>query len=250
MKNIIKFIPLLFLGCFAASDIFAQPNDWQETDKNTFLNVFEQMNSWYKLHPEYSMKVKHASFDDYSTTIPSDISTGYFIKSKHNYHSFLLGIHTIQNDRFKIVIDSSGKDLFISYPNTSVWTEYDSATWSMNLDECNFLKFKESQIGKTFRMEFSEEDELSAYEFTLAKDGRLLQSICFYQEIQTENEDGQTIHRKPKLTITYSEFKFSVSAETKFEFDENKYITKSGDNFIPSLKYKEYHLIDQRVRTN
>jgi len=250
MKNLIKLFVLLCLGCNPSFEICAQAKDWKETDKSSFLIAFEQMNNWHKLHKEYSMKLKHATFDDYSTIIPSDISSGYFIKSNRNYHSFLLGIHTIQNDRFKIVIDSSGKDLFLSYPNTSIWTEYDSASWSMNLDECISLKMDESQGGKTFRMEFSEDNELSAYEFTLAKDGRLLQSICFYKEIQSENEDGKPISTKPRLTISYFDFKFSVSDKTKTEFNELKYIAKSGDNFIPSSKYKEYNLIDQRVRMN
>ena len=117
MKEMKKTLTLYFLLCmcclFCTSQI-SHAQNWTNATKEEVAKEFEVINSWCRNTPAYSMIVTHTSYEDHTTTIPYETMSGYFKKENNNYHSYLLGIHTIQNAKYRVVVDTSNKIILIA----------------------------------------------------------------------------------------------------------------------------------------
>jgi hypothetical protein len=236
----------LFLHLIIISSVLFYSFDWDIINKETMARKFDEMNKQFKSMQVYSISVAHTSFEDYIGTIPHEKSTGYFKKEKINYHSFLLGIHTIQNSRCKVVVDSTREIIVVADPDHSFENTLTQADYTALLSVCNSIK--KSQIGKEtqYRLEFAKENPLNAYEFALDQKGLLSKLTVYYnREIKRENNTVT----KPRMEITLSDWKKNINYN-KEEFDESKYVfKKEGQYFLQSPYAGKYKLLDQRVVT-
>ena len=82
MKKII-----LICCCFWLCTVSAhgQIPAWETVSKENMAKVFEQISNWLKNSTNYSVKITHASFENYSTETPFEKSVGYFKKENENY---------------------------------------------------------------------------------------------------------------------------------------------------------------------
>lgn len=249
MKNKKVYILILFIVAFVGNKMFAQVS-WTPVTKDEMSKVFEQMNSWFKNTSDYSLTVTHASYKDYKTTVPAEKSVGYFKKDKNNnYHSFLLGIHTIQNANYKIVVDSMQKVMVASYPDKLVWTNYTLDDYTYILNSAVALKMTTYSDGKLYRIEFNKSATIASYEFLIDSDNLLSQIIWYYAKDVKHTEDEKSITSKPRLCITFSNLKKNPELNFKEEFDESKYFFKKDSKLVLSEKYKKYKFIDSRVES-
>lgn len=212
--------------------------------------IFEQMNNWFKNTATYSLTITHASYEDHKTIVPVEKSVGYFKKDKNNYHSFLLGMHTIQNSNYKIVVDSSEKILMVANPDQLVWNTYTLDDYTYILKNCATIRVTDSGTDKKYRMDFDKEANISSYEFLFNQDGLLKEVVSYYNEEVKKDDDENSPKVKPRISITFSEYKKNPVLNYKEEFDESKYITKKNDKLIPAEAYKDYKFSDQRLNLN
>lgn len=242
-----SFVVALLLLAFIGK---AQVQKPENVDKATMAKVFEKMNNWFKNTPAYSMKVTHASYENYTTTVPADRAVGYFKKDKNNYHSFLIGIHTIQNNDYKIVIDTAQKIMLVASPDQLVWNSYTTDNYIYLLQECSAIKVTTIGTDKKYRLEYKE-GPLACYEIVVDADGLLKEVVSFYAKaIKKDENDKNSPKVKPRIVITFSGYEKKPVFNYKKDFDESCYFIKKGSKVIPVERYKKFKFSDQRLVTN
>ncbi len=229
----------------------AQTPLWESVSKDQMAKVFEQVNHWFKTSSNYSVTVTHASYENYNTKVPFEKSTGYFKKENECYHSFLLGIHTIQNANCKIVIDTLNQSMMITNIDNSIWSSYTIDDYKYTLKACKSIEVMKINNDKKYKLEYSEGYPLEKYEFLIGADGTIKEVVWFYSKKVPKNIDDENSEKvKPRLSITFSSYKKNVAGSVKQECAESKYIIKKGNKMFPSDKYKNYSLSDQRLAFN
>lgn len=250
LRKNLHTVLLLLITAFAHG---GQPSNmnWTSISKEEIIKVFENINSWFKNTSSYSLTVTHASYEDYQSEIPADKSVGYFKKDKTNYHSCLLGIHTIQNDNYKIVIDTVKKLIMVANPDKNHWGSFTLDDYNLAMGYCSALKFAQAGKEKYYRMEFKDGYPMTAYEFSLNEQGQMKQSILYYSAIKKNNENEKSQEKiSPRLTIVFSDYKKNPPFNYKEEFDDSRYFIKGEKKFIPAPKYQQYKIRDQRFTMN
>ncbi|MEP6793777.1 MAG: hypothetical protein ABJB16_05580 [Saprospiraceae bacterium] len=242
-----KFL-LQFVNCLFAFTLDAQPTFWKDESKEQLAHVFDQMRTWHVLHTDYTITITHASFENYTTTIPYEKSTGYYRKVNDSYHSFLLGIHTIQNEKYKIILDTAGQTLMVANIDHSIWSAYTIEDYGYLLKACVATKVLNSGMDNRYRLEYGEGYPLDSYEMLVSGEGFLKEMVWYYRTDvpkDIDNEDSEKT--KPRLSITFSSFKKYQHVIADDEFDFTKYFKVVGNKLIPVGKYKDFTLSDQRL---
>ncbi|MGQ0829850.1 MAG: hypothetical protein ACT4ON_15795 [Bacteroidota bacterium] len=244
-KNSVYILSFLLIGGISKAQ---QPLNISKTD---MAKVFEQMNNWFKNTPAYSLTVTHASYENHTTTVPVEKSVGYFKKDKESYHSFLLGIRTIQNIQYKIVVDTSDKILMVANPDQLIWNSYTLDDYTLILKNCIAIKMSTNGTDKRYSIHFSEGYPLSSYEFLISPDGLPKEIIWYYNEEVSKDEDNENSQKvKPRVCITFSGYRKKPVLNYKEEFDSSPYFTKANGKLVVSSKYKNFKFSDQRLNIN
>ena len=231
-----------------ASSAQAQTPIWEDVPKEGMAKVFEQMSDWFKNTTNYTVTVTHASYETHTTTQSFEKSVGYFKKEKDNYHSFLLDIHSIQNARYKIVLDTANKMMMVSNIDKSIWNAYTLEDYKYILKTCKGCKIMRINADKKYQIEYNEGHPLERYEFIVASDGSLKEVIMYYSKKVPKDADNPNSEKvKPRLAIVFSAFKKLQPNTNDTEFDETQYFIKKGKKLIPTGKYKNFTLSDQRL---
>lgn len=245
-----KRIITYFCSFLFAISLHAQIPEWESVSKDNMAKVFEQMSNWYKNNATYSVVVTHASYQTHTTAVPYEKSVGFFKKEKNNYHSFLLGIHTIQNANCKIVLDTANKAMMVANVDNSIWAAYTLEDYKHTLKMCKEIKVMTIDKNKMYRLEYAEGYPLERYEFLVSGDGSLKEIVWYYsKKIPKDIDDENSEKVKPRLSITISTYKQTQNT-SKSEFDETKYFVKKGNKLFPAEKYKNFTLSDQRLILN
>ncbi len=210
--------------------------------------IFEKMNAWFRNTSSYSLTITHASYENYTTEVPVEKSVGYFKKEKESYHSFLIGIHTIQNDKYKFVIDTSEKIMLVANPDQLVWTGYTPDDYNVLLQNCISIQMSSVGTDKLYRINLPANSAIAKYEFWVNADGLPKEIIWYYnQEIQKDENDEKS-KVKPRVSIRFSDYKTTNSFSYKNEFSEDDYFVNQNSVLKPVGKYKSFKLNDQRLR--
>lgn len=243
-----KKLILLLLSILTAFSVSAQALSWQPLSVDEASNVYVQLNKLYNQTSSYELAIHYASYKDYTTTVEYEQSTGYFKKYGNNYHSILLGIHTIQNNKYKIVLDTVSKVLAVANPDSVFKSGMTMVDYKSMLQYGEALKTATVGTEKHYRIEFNETYPISACEYTMNSTGWITELTIYYNK-EITNEEGNSEKIKPRLKMTFSGYRFNISQGVN-ELNEKIYFTKQGYKITLIGKYKDYMLSDQRVIPN
>lgn len=238
---IVFFLTLLFVQLHAQTESVVVP-------RTDMAKIFEKMNAWFRNTPSYSLTITHASYENYSTVVPEEKAIGYFKKDNQNYHSFLIGIHTVQNSKYKFVIDTSEKMILVANPDQLAWSSYTPDDYDALLKNCISIKMTTVGKDKLYKINLPANFPIAAYEFLVNSDGLPKEIVWYYnQEIQKDENDEKS-KVKPRVSIRFSDYKTSTSFNYKMEFSEELYFVNQNSVLKTIGKYKGFKLSDQRIR--
>lgn len=248
MKQLIKITGFAFV---VTSIAFTSDLNWKNITREEFEKVKSLLENFYSKNTTLSMTVTHASYKNYTTEIPHEQVAGYFRMNKNNYHSFLMGVEAIQNEKFKISVDSSQKLILVANPDNlgkeGGIKEMMKFNYELSRSQITAYKIAEVKGGKIHRVEFTQKLPYTAYEMDISEEGLLRKLVIYYRnEYPSDIEDEQSPKTKPRLSITFSEVS-KVPVFSKDEFDHNKYITISDKKILPSTQFSGYKVADLRV---
>jgi hypothetical protein len=87
---------------------------------------------------------------------------------------------------------------------------------------------------------------VSAYEFCIAQDNKLLSVDIFYNK-EVKSLDGKMV--KPRLSMVFQNYSTGISP-AKDEISESRYFTINHNQLILKEAYKNYRLLDQRIKND
>jgi hypothetical protein len=241
-KYRIWFIAVIF-SC--SSSVIGQTHTWMNISADDAAKVYWNLNNLYSKTTSYSITVTYTSYENYTTQTSYETSSGFFNKYTTGYHSFLLGISTIQNSKYKIVVDTARKVIAVANPDKTFENSLTMADYKTLMENCTSIKVANEGNEKYYRIEFKSVYPINAYEYALSSTGWIKEMTLFYNKNYV-NENGENVNIKPRLQIKYGNVKVGI-LENKSELDESKYFSKLGIKLIIASKYNGYVLSDQRV---
>lgn len=235
---------ILFVTLFFSAAIYGQTTNVSKEEMGT---VLKKSNDWFINTPVYSLTVTHASYETYTSELPVEKQIGYFRKNGKSYNSDLLGIKTIQNDKYKFVIDTSEKKILVAEPDQLSWISYTKEDYDFLLKHCVAIRM--TKVGRYvfYRMELSENNPISVYEFLTDENGRVREINWYYNKEVSINEEDNALKVKPRLSISFSAFKEDVSFNYDDMFSETRFFTKKDNQLIATGNYRNFKLMDQRL---
>jgi hypothetical protein len=245
MKKISCFFYTCLLVCLFVEVTKAQS---VSISKEEMGKVFEKTNTWFRATNAYSLDVTHASYENYTTPVPADRAEGYFKKEGNNYHSFLMGIHTIQNSQYKIVIDTAQKVIVVANPDQLAWLAYTQDDYKVVLKSATATRMRKTGRYTFYRVELSEQNPMGAYEFLIDENG-LAREISWYYNKEVKLEENNAASAvKPRMSISFSDYQENPSFNFTETFSEAPYFFKKNDQLLVTENYIKYQLLDQRIK--
>lgn len=240
MKIALTILILIAVG----STLFAQ--QWLPVSKTEATSILAKMNDWYKHHPDYSVKVNHSSYLGYEGTVPHEENDGFLVVHGADYYSSMLGIETIQNAAYKIVIDTSEREILISNPDTSsrYFKNISDSSSLRGVSACYLMKEK-GLI--SLRLDYKPGYKMERHVITLDEEYKIMEMVFYFRpDFDEENVDES---KRPKAVIRYSDYQTKNFTDFKKEFDtENYFVTGDSDKLIPASGYRDFELVDTRIK--
>jgi hypothetical protein len=226
----------------------AAKGQWTEAKKEDMSKILEALNNHFLKMHYYSMNITDASYADYTTLVYHEKSAGYFIRQADHFHSFILGVHTLQDKYCRLIVDSSQKKMMISDPMDYFDQSLNFSDYNELFKLCSKIQVAHSPNQIAYRMEFAKGSPYSAYQITL-KDS-LPQKIVMYYSNPVQGS-GEKMKAVPRMEITFDNWKtnsavhqdnWQISKYVDFNKKENKYTLKTP-------YAGKYTLFDGRVLT-
>lgn len=238
-------ILVMFLFGFILPD-----SNWETVTASDMSKEIKSMEEFYKNTSAYSIKIVHRTYRNYSATKIEDESTGFFIKdAKNNYHSYSMGIRTIQNSKMKLTIDSLNKSILLNEPDSYLSKEVKISELKDLLKLCSAIKMNKEEGAKKYRFEFNKGGSYSAYEIWANSSSQIKKLILFFNtEVLTDPSDEKSAKTKPRAEISFSDYTTGITPDYKKYFDETPYIQLKNEKYSGVGKYKGFEVLDLRVK--
>lgn len=246
-----KLLIYIFGLSLLSSMVVVPVDNWTAITVEAMATEIKKIEAVYKDNVGYSFSISHVTYKNYTTTTAEDKMTGYFIKdAKNNYHSYILGVRTIQNSKVKITVDSINKSIQINTPDRSFTKEVKLSEVENMLKICSVVKKQDVSSGKKFRMEFAKTKKYSAYEVWVNSSSQLEKLVMYFNaEFPSDPNDEKSAKTKPRAEVLFTNYKTGLKPVYKDYFDETKYVTAKGDTYVGATNYKDYKIYDLRVKT-
>lgn len=244
MRNFLaytQFLLILFTHC-----AFAQSGEWKEISKEQAAQELNKALNWFSINDNYSLSLTHSSYKDYSTAIPYEVQKGYLKKYKRNYHSLIAGIHTIQNDKYRIVADTVKKYMMLANASDILLDPIGIEQLLANLKQCSSIKTLATTNEISYRLEYGQQN-MQRMEVKLGKEG-LLKEMIYYINKEVKNEDRSSYSFvQARLLIRLDNYKTNLK-HSSADFAESAYISWKENKPQPAGKFSAYEFFDSRAR--
>ncbi|MFL5763548.1 MAG: hypothetical protein ACJ77K_06355 [Bacteroidia bacterium] len=221
---------------------------WESCSKAEISVAYEKAIQWFSGNSSCSVSLNYASFMNYTTLIPSDESSGFYRKSKTNFHVNSVGIRTLCNGQYCLVADTANQIIVLKNK-----TEQTSPIGSKDLDNLlshvQAMKKMDLKNGITaYRLEFKPNDIYTAFEFRTNSSGTFDRITYYYSKEAKEDEDDEKSPKgKPRMEISFSNYATNVKF-SEGEFSTAAYVKENGRKILLNEHYKNFELKDYRVQ--
>lgn len=219
---------------------------WRPLESSELTEILKQVNRRFTDNDDYRVDVQMASFRGHASTAAYDTSSGFYARSGLRYHMFQLGIHAIQDNKVRVMVDPSDHLIIVANLEKDIGPLND-----LQLDLMSKMSSKASiedlQKGKRIRMEYGPGHQYERIVFTVNKDYWVTRVEMYFAEAITERpEDPIETAKKPKVIMTFSVPNMGKSALDQDLFDISQYIEWKKDEPVSMLK--GYEVFDARVK--
>ncbi len=221
---------------------------WNETTQVEYDKVTKRSGDFYDGKNHYSVKVTHTSYRGHDAVTPYETREGYYRFDNGSYHSLLLGVHTIQNRKYRIVIDTVAKTMLVGDPVAKRADEISEINYANSMKDVKRFLSCAVGTGVRYRLEYNEKPMYEAYETEFDSKGMMTEMTILYRKEYAINPNDQNSPKaKPKLKITWSDLN-EKNVFAADEFSSEKYFTEVNKKLTPTPKYKGYRITDVRVK--
>ena len=239
------FLKLSLLFVVTTTIVHAQSKSWETTTKENFKSMLDEVSNFYKNQTHYSFDIRHSSFKDKNDTQPFESSNGYMKKSGNSYHSLLMGVQTIQNNRYKVSVDKINEMIMFSDAEEllSPWDEYNKEG-SMEM----VMKVEKRMLNS------GDVQYKAIYQDGLGVDYLIIEKnkagwtneliICYEDRLYEDQETRIQEKVAPMVKVKYTNFTQDKVGPS--EFDVSKFVLINGKSVTPTSAYQNFSFYDAR----
>jgi hypothetical protein len=239
----LRFLTLIVLmlslvGASEAQDIV--------TAKQT-ADYFLRVNQAYSDCRSISMDIQHSFYKTYSDSVPEASFQGYYFRKNTMENSSIAGIFSVQDERYRITIDTANKDISISNPVLSSAANPAAVLGILQLSKKIYLT--KNPASDVFLMVFADDNpEFSSLRISIDPRTNFIQSIVIYHSEEEEYEDhGKKIVTKGRTEIHYENLKKNPGLPDR-KFSLKDYISFVNNKAVPAKEYSDFDVIDNVIR--
>jgi hypothetical protein len=241
---ILLLMPAILLVSYKRADV-----NWKTMDIKTISKELKDLQVSYSKLTTYAVTINYITYDTKSNNTIHDRSNGYMIKSGIYSKSRLLGIYSVQNEKFRVTIDSSKKVIHISNAYEAKDPGFSINDYMKILNLCKTVKKTSGENMIGYRFETKNKEGLIAQELFI-ENGITKEVNVFYanEHFLRENNSIKKEIVYPRLQVLFSNYDQNIKV-SKSDFTTEKIITTGSDkklSLVPA--YKGYKLIDGRVK--
>lgn len=219
---------------------------WKTIPTTELENAGKEISAYYTYAKLLSVDIVHQTYKGHTSAQPHDRSEGYFKADGNQYHSYLAGIHTIQNKQLKFVVDTAGKLIVLADARPlNVATELNAShlTAQKHIQACK----KTTDKGLTlYRVEYKAPFEMEATELHLNLNHSIAAIHLYMRKaLPLSNEKGAAT-AKPKASILYKNYN-TKPVFAAGEFTHLPYFKLDGQKPVLTKKYSHYKIVDNRI---
>lgn len=237
-----------------SNNSFTQTNPaWQPASKEEIVASYKKVCDWLIKTPNYSFHLKYTSYKNHSSNEIIESSEGYYKRLGSKYKAEAIGMKTIQNEKVRIIVDTSDKIIALTNPATLSPNIQSSEDLVKLLENVKALKKKIIGKNTNYRIDFKKNELYDAYEFTVNEKG-LLEKLVYYYSEQTEKEYGDggdekpyETTMKPRLEIIFSNYMIPAKIN-EAEFTDKSIVLADNKKVTLLEKYKSFQVKDYRFQ--
>lgn len=226
---------------------------WGFTPKEQKINskqasgIFKSIAEWYRDTESFNVNVEFTSFKNHQSNSPHEIKTGYLKKSGKNFHSSLMGLETVQNKFYKIIIDTASNTIAIKDAELSAWDEINPLIIQKGLGTSQSIFLDELDDRYILKMIPAKSSSINYYELDYDKNYRI-QQVTLKMTKEALADDGKTRYKiAPKVHIRFFNYGKGNLIEAN-EFATSSYLNIQENTLNGVGKYANYKILDLRVK--
>jgi hypothetical protein len=208
--------------------------------------IVKKIADWYKDTERYTMDIEIKTFKEYSSDAAHETQHGFTRKSGRNFHSFMLGTNSIQNEKYQITIDSARNFMSVKDAELNVWENISAGILEKYLNAATEITLVETGNDYILKMAPPVNSAMHQYELTYDKNYRI-KNIKMEIEKEELAEDGKTTYLiHPKIIFRFYNYTNGASLKSA-EFLTETYIN-TGAELTPKSEYAGFEFFDLRVK--
>ncbi|MEP7265287.1 MAG: hypothetical protein ABI772_12350 [Bacteroidota bacterium] len=233
-----------FLTCFVT--VSATASTARKITSAEAAQIIKKLGDWYKDTEKYSMEIEIKSYKDYSTDVVHETQTGFARKSGKNFHSLMMGTHTIQNEKYRFTIDSLRNFMSIKDAELNMWENINPVILENYLNESSTIMLTELEGSSMMKIIPPVNSALKQYELTYDKSFRIINIKMEMQKEEMADDGRTTFTISPKITFQFRNYTNGSKINPK-EFLTENYV-RMGPEVVANKEYSKFEFFDLRVK--
>jgi hypothetical protein len=214
------------------------------------FDELHKLNIKYREMKEYSMDLSYKMFVSHTSTKAEQVSHSHYVKKDKTIYMDIEGLHTLQTEKYLIVVIDKDKKVMVSRPTKDVINQTKIEDIEKSLNQTSTLKMTDEGNSIVFKVSFkpgaAQYEKINIYE---SKKEGLIDKMVFYLGInmKLKPEDPSCKEDKPRMEVYYENLKLQSDIPSAL-MEEGHYIKKKGTEFELSSYYKNYKLINNYLK--
>lgn len=217
----------------------------QEDVYKQLTDIYKKSEAYYD-SDSYALSINYQSFKGHESANPSDEMTGFIKKKGDQIEVYQMGVYSIQNKQYKIIVDSTEKLIGITFPDTAVNTGFDKEKFELSKQKLEYVSHESDGRYETFTLNFKPGFQYDKINIRFFPNGMIKSLTLFLaQKIEYEDSPGNIRSDKARIVISYSNLS---GAEKNVKHQMSDFVEATSQTFSLGKAYKDFELIDFRYK--
>lgn len=225
----------------------AAQTNWESCPTEEFSKAIIRMEQAVMDKSSYSYQTYYSFFDQLDAAMPVLQESGLLICEKgERLYIEQFGKTIIQDKEVQVEVDPLYQTIVLRDPLEAYFKPQTSNDFSML--EMPGAAVKKKMVGDTeiFQVSLPKGQDYEMAEITAGGAMGITKYVLYARQTKIENEDGLLVDTRPRMEVTYKNFRKGNQVNTDRMKTTADYLDRKGDVLTLNAAYQDYELIDLR----
>lgn len=228
---------------------YAWGQDWRSIPVEEFTAAILAVEKQIPENSSYGYNAKYAFFDYATSTDTTEVMDYVFNiqPSKKVFNMLQLGREIVQTNIAQIICDTLMRQLIIQPPTEELFKRRMTDDFAPLMSGL-FPTFKLEKNGLLgYRVEFPEGMQYTASELWVNKQDEVKKYLVFSAQEVMDDDGEEEQMLQPRLEVIFTKFR-NASEVDRLKLNTEQKFFKDFTGLIPQDKYKDFEIIDLRIK--